>query len=312
MNAGQCSPSLGQALSPYPQFCGTVANLGENAGNTNFQSFQLKAEKRFSRGFWFLTSYTWSKYISTYSDIQADAANWGGSSGVISPYQRERFKSLDNQDTPHSLSVALVYELPFGKGKRWANQSGALDKLVGGWQVTSIWRSQSGIPLFWYSSTCSIPGQFRAGCNPGVLSGANPLAQEKGSFNPEQPFFDREAFEGKQVIPDDPLTPENEAAINYGVMGYNYGAGGRTSYVRGFPFHNHNISLQKTTSITERVKFQFRAEFFNLYNWHFFSRGSTWGEGGAFFNDLASPNFGLPTGSVTAPRNIQMGAKIIF
>jgi hypothetical protein len=304
MNAGQCSPSLAQALSPYPQFCGTVANLGENAGNSNFQSFQFKAEKRFSRGFWFLTSYTWSKFISTYSDIQADAANWGGSSGIISPYQRERFKSLDNQDTPHSLSVAFVYELPLGRGKRYANQGGAVDKLLGGWQLTSIWRSQSGIPLFWYSSTCSIPGQFRAGCNPAVLPGQSPFAQDYGSFNPEQPLYNAAAFEGSVV---DPVTGDVSNA-----MDYNYGAGGRTSNYRGFPFHNHNVSLQKTTSITERVKFQFRAEFFNIWNWHFFSRGTTWGEGGAFFNDLASPNFGLPTGSVTAPRNIQFGAKIIF
>jgi hypothetical protein len=300
-----CAPTVAQALLPYPQFCGNVYNYNENAGNTNFQSFQFKAEKRFSRGFWFLTSYTWSKYISTYSDIQADAVNWGGSSGIISPYQRERYKSLDNQDTPHSLSIAFVYELPFGGGKKYLNQGGVLNKLVGGWQLTSIWRSQSGIPLFWYSSTCSIPGQFRAGCNPGVLPGADPFAQDKGSFDPSSPFFNAEAFEGKVVDPD-------TGEVSYGVMNYNPGQGGRTSNYRGFPFHNHNISLQKTTSITERIKFQFRAEFFNIWNWHFFARGTTWGEGGAFFNDLASPNFGMPTGSVTTPRNIQMGAKIIF
>ena len=95
-------------------------------------------------------------------------------------------------------------------------------------------------------------------------------------------------------------------------MNYNYSAGGRTSNYRGFPYHNLNMALQKTTSITERVEFQFRAEFFNLFNWPFFSKGTTWGEGGAFFNNVSSPNFGLKTGNVTAPRNIQFGAKIIF
>ena len=66
-----CAPSVAQALLPYPQFCGNLYNLGENAGISSFNSFQVKAEKRFSHGFWMLTSYTWSKFLSTGSDIQA-------------------------------------------------------------------------------------------------------------------------------------------------------------------------------------------------------------------------------------------------
>jgi hypothetical protein len=105
----------------------------------------------------------------------------------------------------------------------------------------------------------------------------------------------------------------NQAAFeDNGVMGFNIGQGSRTYNYRGFPFYSHNISLQKTTSITERVKFQFRAEFFNLWNWHFFSQGTTWGQGGAFVNDVSSPSFGMVTGAVTTPRNIQLGAKITF
>lgn len=290
----QCAPTVAQALTPFPQFCGSIANLGEHAGNSSYHSFQSKYERRFSRGLWVLTSYTFSKFISTYADVQADAVNWGGSSGIISPHERERFKALDNQDVPHTLSIAMMYELPFGKGKRFQNQSGVANAVLGGWQMTSIWRSQSGIPLFWYSSNCRIPGEFRAGCNPGVVQGADPFAQDKSSFNPEQPLFTASAFE------------------DGGVMGFNPGASGRTTNYRGFGYHNHNISLQKTTSITERVKFQFRAEFFNIWNWHSFSRGTTWGEGGSFNNDVASSSFGSITGAVSAPRNIQLGAKIIF
>ena len=72
------------------------------------------------------------------------------------------------------------------------------------------------------------------------------------------------------------------------------------------------MTLQKTYEFTERLKLQIRAEFFDIWNWHMFSQGTTWGQGGAFFTDLSSPDFGGVTGAVTAPRNIQFAAKIIF
>ncbi len=297
----QCPASVAQALLPYPQYCGNLYSLGENAGNSTYHSFQLKAEKRFSHRVWMLTSYTWSKFISSGSDIQAYSLQWTGQSGVISPFERRRNKSLDSQDVPHTLSVALVYQLPFGKGQRFLNKGGmagsVLDKVVGGWQVTSVFRAQSGIPFWFRSSQCDIPGQFAVGCIPGILPGANPFAQSKGNFDPNKPLFNKSAFEkGDQG----------------GVFSFEGGHGPRVSNVRGFGFHNHDFSLQKTTSITERVKFQFRAEFFNLWNWHMFTRGTTWAEAGPFGTDLASPNFGMWTGEVTTPRNIQMGAKVIF
>ncbi len=118
-----------------------------------------------------------------------------------------------------------------------------------------------------------------------------------------------EFYSAKETMFVDPVT----GAVSYGVFNFNTGHGARVSDYRGFGFHNHDFALQKTASITERVKFQFRAEVFNLWNWHFFSRGTVWlAEGDAFVSDLASPAFGTATGAVTTPRNIQMGAKIIF
>jgi hypothetical protein len=68
----------------------------------------------------------------------------------------------------------------------------------------------------------------------------------------------------------------------------------------------------KNTKISERFTFQLRAEFFNMWNWHRFVTGGTWGVGRAFTEDVASPTFGLWTGNVSTPRNIQLGAKLIF
>jgi hypothetical protein len=60
------------------------------------------------------------------------------------------------------------------------------------------------------------------------------------------------------------------------------------------------------------VKFQLGAQFFNMWNYHFFSSSNTWGSGAAFVADMNSPQFGLPTGNVTSPRNIQLGARLDF
>ena len=67
-----------------------------------------------------------------------------------------------------------------------------------------------------------------------------------------------------------------------------------------------------TRPITERVKFQFRAEFLNIFNWHFFTQGTTWGQGQAFITDVGSPLFGTWTGAVTTPRNMQLAGRLTF
>jgi hypothetical protein len=84
------------------------------------------------------------------------------------------------------------------------------------------------------------------------------------------------------------------------------------SNVRNFGFRNHDLGIQKTTAITEKIRLELRAEFFNAWNWHFFSKGTTWGEAQPFVTDLGRPDFGGWTGQVTAPRNIQLAAKLRF
>jgi len=92
------------------------------------------------------------------------------------------------------------------------------------------------------------------------------------------------------------------------------GQGPRVSNLRGFAYHNQDLSLIKNIRIKESVGIQFRAELFNLWNWHIFTgRGDQveWG-GQPFDADPSSPNFGLWNGAVSAPRNIQFALKILF
>ena len=173
-----------------------------------------------------------------------------------------------------------------------------LNKLVGGWQTTSIFRALSGIPLYFRNYACNLPGQFQEACIPALLPGANPFAVNKSSYDPSQKLFNKASFESTGQIPGD---------VFY------FGQGPRISNVRGFGYHNHDFGLIKETGITERVKFEFRAEFFNIWNWHSLVvfGGLPFGTE-PFDNDVSSANFGGWNGSVSPPRNIQFGAKITF
>jgi len=287
-----CAPSVAQALLPYPQYCGSFYSINENAGSSTFHSFQAKLEKRFSAGFWFLGSYTLSKLISNSDDVQRIDS---GAAFAFSPFERQRYKSLSTGDVPHSFSATLVYELPFGKGKRFLGTGNAVDKLAGGWQLTSIYTASSGIPFIFRSGQCNVPAQFRAGCVPSIIPGANPFAQElNGDFDPTKPLLNINAFEKPNQF------------------NFYTGQGPRVSNLRGFPYYGHQIALIKETRIAEKVTFQVRGEFFNVWNWHRFVAGGTWGTGRAFNEDVSSPNFGKWTGTISTPRNIQVGAKLIF
>jgi hypothetical protein len=278
-----CAPTVGQALVQYPQFCGGIYGLNENAGNSTYHSFQFKAEKRFAHGVSLLTSYTNEKLITSSDNTQAFVQ--GTQKGQISPYQRQRNKALAVDDVPQILSMALTYALPFGKGQRFLSQAGPLDKLIGGWELTSILRLSSGIPLYFRNGECNLPEQFSEACIPAI--NGSPFAQS-GSFDPNQPLLSRSAFEATGQLS----------------TGYYFGSGSRISNVRGFGYYNHDLGLVKEVFITERLRLQFRGEFFNVWNWHTFTNN--------FTTDVSSASFGMWNGGINNPRNVQVGAKVIF
>lgn len=301
-----CPPTVAQALLPFPQYCGNIQGLDENGGSSTYHSLQVKAEKQMSHGMYLLGSYTWSKLLTTASEnTQADATTWSGVQGVISPFERQNNKALASDDVPQVLSLTWVTDLPFGPGQRFLNRGGIIDKLVGGWEMSHIFRASSGLPLYFRSGNCSVPGQFRQACIPGLIPGANPFAQSKGSFDPDKgPLFNVNAFQPYTLFNN-----TNPAYQNY------QGAGSRVTPLRGFGYHNWNLALIKNTRITERLNFQLRAEFFNVFNWHTFTSSGEWG-GLAFNNDVSNITgnnaFGTWNGSVSRPRNIQVGARFEF
>ena len=215
--------------------------------------------------------------------------------GVISPFEKGRNEAISSTDTPHVLSAAFVYELPIGQGRKYLDQPGLANVFFGGWQMSTIFRYSSGLPMYFRSDFCNVPGAFRAGCIPAIVNAGAVFAQDKGSFDPAKgPLFNKDAFESVDAF------------------NFYYGQGNRIEEsVRGFGYHNQDLSFIKNTRMAGRTNFQIRFEIFNLWNWHMFSNAGSFG-GLAFINDLASPDFGRWNGSVTDPRTMQLAARFEF
>jgi hypothetical protein len=289
-----CSPSVAQALLPFPQYCNNIRGRDENEGSSVYHSFQLKAEHRFSRGLWALLSYTNSKLIT-----DADAQESTYNASIFSPFEKQRNRSLAIEDVPQALNIAFNYELPIGRGKPWLNQGGVLDAIAGGWTINGVFRAQSGIPFQIFSSSCNVPGQLSAVCLPGLLPGASPFAQSSSHIDVSKPLLNVDSFEP--------------------ASGFNFytGSGPRVEGFRQPAYRDFDLGLQKLVHISERVTFQLRGDAFNIFNTHQFdtvgiSIQSSGLGGSAFDNDVASPTFGMWNGAVTSPRNIQVSGRISF
>ena len=117
-------------------------------GNSRFDSMQVRIERRFRDWYSFGANYTWSKSITT-----AGVQNSDDTPRINIPEFFHLNQTLSNFDRTHNLQVTNIIELPFGRGRKWLSDSGALSWIVGGWQVNNIISIMSGTPF-----SVSAPG----------------------------------------------------------------------------------------------------------------------------------------------------------
>ena len=160
-----CTPTVAQALTPYPQYCGSLTGLNENLGSSTYNAFQLKWEKRMSEGLYALVSYNHSKIITSAAGLtQSTSATWNGSTSVYSPYQQSRNKSLASDDVPNSFSAALVVSTSVRQGQE-VPECGRSQQLV----PRRMGDHQRDQTLVWNSLLVPIQSMRCSGTVPGVL-----------------------------------------------------------------------------------------------------------------------------------------------
>lgn len=270
--------TVAQALRPYPQVR-TITDSQAKLGWSTYEAFQLRLQKRFSRGVQGLLSYTNSKLltnmqqtttVSSVSQLQ-DTAN----------LQAERAVAVF--DIPQMFWMEMIYELPLGPGKPLLSKGGVLGKLVGGWSLSPILNYASGQPLtIGQNNQLAI---FNYGQRPNVVPGVavrNDVGY--GAFDPAtERLFNPSAFQ----------SPGTAAFGN---------SAARLSYARNYGTRMENLSLRKDTRIKEGVSLEFNAQVFNLFN------RPQWGNANSTYGNA---NFGTIS-TTGAGRFVQLGMKLHF
>jgi hypothetical protein len=212
-------------------------------GTGQYNALQASLERRFANGLQFGLSYSWSKTIGVNADSQS-----GVRVAALDYFDLNR--TVVDYDRSHTLHMTNVWELPFGRGKRWANESRVASALLGGWQINNAVSFLSGSPFSVTASGTSLD-------LPGSTQRADQVKGEVtqiGETGRGASFFDPLAF-----------APVTQA--RFGTAGFNS--------LRGPGMINWDLGIFRQFSLNERWKVQFRAEAFNFTNTpHFGNPGS--------------------------------------
>lgn len=331
-----------RALRPFPQY-GFIATdcCLQNVGHSSYEALIASLERRFSKGLNLQASYTWAKSI-TNSDSSLPGIN-GGVNQEQDPFDSKSQKSLSIQDIPNTFVVSYIYELPFGRDRKFLSH-GVLSTLLGGFQVGAVQRYQSGEPIS-FGCADGIPGwdnciSFTRIPGANLSSNArqrgkiDPFRQAKILLDPKAKVFgpdpnvdsifngllrpDQQGFDKVTGAPlygqlqTTPALISQNAPVNRTLRATMPGQNGNfrfgnvprvTGEVRNYKYYNEDFAFIKKTPIAERLNFIFKVELLNAFNRHVFGSPDT---------QPYDNGFGVPGFTIDTPRQMQLTARIEF
>lgn len=246
-------------LTPYPQFT-SISDIVYD-GFSWYHSLQARVERRFATGYTFQLSYTWSKLMEATAFLNA-----------ADTYPE---RVISAQDFPHRLAMSWIYELPFGRGRRFGTTAGRITgAVISGWQVQGVYTFQSGQAL---------------GFGNAIFFGDLKNVPLPKSERTVDRWFNTDAGFEK--------APARQLTLNYRTFN------SRFSGIRGDGINQWNLSVIKNTRIHERLSLQFRAEGINALNHP------------QFTNPITTPTstaFGRVTDEKSSGRAMQWGLKLLW
>jgi hypothetical protein len=250
--------SRADLLRPYPEF-GDISRQ-ESVGYAWYHSLQLRLDKRFSKGYTIQLGYTYSKFM------QANE--------YLNPTDAAPYRTISDLDRPQVFTVSSVWELPYGRGRRFgANAPAPLHAVLGGWQLNSAVIRQAGAPLGFGNAI--------------FVGNLGDIPLPKDQRGPDH-WFNTKGFN---------TVSSQQLANNIRTFPL------RFSGIRADGQASWNFSLLKNFKIWERLTAQFRAEVYNAGNHPSFDVPNTTPTNSAF---------GASTAAVSEPRNWQFALKLTF
>jgi hypothetical protein len=271
-------------LTPFPQFA--ALSITDYNGTSNYQSYSLQFVKRFTEGLSLNGSYTFSRERITAQYLNPQDTEM---SEMISPFER-----------PHRFTFSSIYELPFGKGRRFgSNWNGVVDGILGGWQVQGVYEWQSGEPLL-------LPNVYYSGDITQLESMVGKKNELGQTYGIDIPAWDITGFYVGGVV----------ANANAPGFGNNFQTNtGNNNVLRTIPFTmdsfrnqrflKFDMGVSKNFKIREGMKFQIRIEAINALNSTYFGTGIG-------LAPSSSTAFGKVTSQRNPPRDIQIGGRFTF
>jgi hypothetical protein len=267
-------PAERNALRPWPHITGTFT-YSDDIGMSKYNALQLRLQRRFAGDLATNVSYTFSRTIDTSSGwFNVENGIGGGAGGVQNYWDIDSNRARSGYDIPHILTWSTVWELPFGRGKRWLND-GLGGWVLGNWQLNSMLLARSGQPFT-------------------VTAGGDPA-------NIGQNNYARADLVGDPAL-DNPTTDRWFNTDAFAAPVNAFGNSGR-NVLRAPGFWNVDVGLQRNIRIAAGRELQVRLEAFNVFNHINLGNPNT-----TFGNN----NFGRITSMSGRPRQLQFGARLVF
>jgi hypothetical protein len=284
------SGTVASALRQYPQLRAnnTITDYGAPLGFSTFNSLQITANKRFSRGLSVYADYVWSKGLSN-GDTSA-CQGCAGNAGPLDYYNLGLEKAPISWNQPEVFKAFVNYQLPIGRGESLLSRvPRSVDAVIGGWAMAWILNYADGTPLSFTAPTPLATG-WNGATNRDNIAAGNPRNGSCGrAFNYANTSSPMDTYLNKSIFSQPaPLTLGN-AAPDYDT-------------IMGCGTISENIALSKNVKFKERFRWQLRIEFYDVFNRHAL---------GGINTSITSPLFGQIT-SASGNRTGQIATRLDF
>lgn len=271
----------------------TTIELKSSDGDSWYRALILEARRRWSNGFMFQSSYTWSKSQDTTqaSTFFSDATN--GTTSAFPEFIPEYNKGLSDFHAQHNWVLNFSYDLPFGR-----NPSGLAGAVVGGWRLSGILNVRSGNPLTVFVQNNRSRSQWQPSLGPGI-------GRDRASYAP--------GFGPDNAVTGNPNAWFNPAAFALPLAG-TFGNTGRGDFI-GPNLRTFDLSLVKDTAwraLGSAGRLELGIEAFNIFNRANFGSPTLIAFAGAADNEPPLASFGRVRNTITSARQIQVGVRVRF